>query len=252
MLTSKAQNTHMMFNRSKHRGHVNRYLHCHCCRKQKITFGIRLVGLGVWFSLRVREVENWSRMSPFADPWTSSDRQILGHWSEHQLSPLGHRTRWLNGFDDGLQIYFDMHLLVQSSTTFIILDNLQNVGAFLTSTNNDNDSNVIHLKWHPAPKTNEVLMSFAHHYTTNAMCSSLATWRHRLISWPSFLWKVIILSPNRSLVWVYDYGLGCERSLVKKSIIWITTGYLQISPVTLVGNVGQNREHCDKWGHISL
>lgn len=97
-------------------------------------------------------------MSPFADPWTSSDRQILGHWSEHQLSPLGHRTRWLNGFDDGLQIYFDMHLLVQSSTTFIILDNLQNVGAFLTSTNNDNDSNVIHLKWHPAPKTNEVLM----------------------------------------------------------------------------------------------
>ena len=39
MLTSKAQNTHMMFNRSKHRGHVNRYLHWHCCRKKEKHFG---------------------------------------------------------------------------------------------------------------------------------------------------------------------------------------------------------------------
>ena len=46
----------------------------------------------------------------------------------------------------GLQIYFDKHLLVQRRTTFIILDNLQNVGAILTSKYKDNDSNVIHLK----------------------------------------------------------------------------------------------------------
>jgi hypothetical protein len=39
-----------------------------------------------------------------------------------------------------------MHLLVQRRTTFIILDKLKNVGAILTATNNDNDSNVIHLK----------------------------------------------------------------------------------------------------------
>jgi hypothetical protein len=59
---------------------------------------------------------------------------------------LGAGQGWLNGFGDGMQIYFDMHLLVQRRTTFIILGKLKNVGAILTATNNDNDSNVIHLK----------------------------------------------------------------------------------------------------------
>ena len=59
-------------------------------------------------------------------------------------------ARWSRGMilvlAMGLQIYFDIHLLVQRRTTFIILDNLQNVGAILTSKYKDNDSNVIHLK----------------------------------------------------------------------------------------------------------
>ena len=122
--------------------------------RKKNTLGIRLVGLGVWFSLRVREVPGsnpgWALLQILEQAQTGRS-WTTGRNPNYHL--LGAGQGWLNGFGDGMQIYFDMHLLVQRRTTFIILGKLKNVGAILTATNNDNDSNVIHLKWHPAPKT---------------------------------------------------------------------------------------------------
>ena len=127
--------------------------------RKKNSLGIRLVGLGVWFSLRVREVPGsnpgWALLQILEQAQTGRSWATGRNANCHLL---GAGQGWLNGFGHGLQIYFDMHLLVQRRTTFIILDKLKNVGAILTATNNDNDSNVIHLKWHPAPKTNEFLL----------------------------------------------------------------------------------------------
>ena len=122
---------------------------------KKITFCIRLVGLGVWFSLRVREVPGsnpgWALLQILEQSQTGRSCRN----ADYHLLGAG-QGGWMV-LAIGLQIYFDMHLLVQRRTTFIILDNLQNVGAILTSKYKDNDSNVIHLKWHPAPKINEFL-----------------------------------------------------------------------------------------------